>query len=312
MKRLTFLRLFVACFSGLLMGLASLPLVFNFLFPKDAKVVPSGADKLVKVMNHKIRYRDSGGTGVPLIMLHSFGGNLGVWSHLAEELSDFRILRLDLIGFGGSDRPVIDYGLETQREYLLGFMDALKINRAVLVGSSMGGSISAWTAAKNRNRIGALVLFAPSGYPGSMWHRWPNRLFYRPGTLSRFGQLITRNRLFQRLFPHSLAYQAFGITSSYKDSYIRALSEISQPTLIFWSVEDRRVPFSFSEKYTETIDNSTLIIRSRDAGHTPQLYDPPDTAAKIRVFIEDHIEVINKNERSPYAGSYRSESATNN
>ena len=242
-------------------------------------------DRYISVLQEKIRYRIIEGNVPNIILLHSFGSSLEIWDPLSEYLHGQRLISLDLIGFGRSGRPDISYQLDIQRRFLLSFMDAVNVDRAVLVGVSMGASIAAWTAAHSPNRVLACVLFAPSGYPGSMWHRWPMTMFYRPGILNRIGQLFVVNKVFARFFPDSLARQALGVTSSYNSSFASAISRIKQPTLLIWSHGDRRVPFSYSTVYLDEIEHSSLLERPAHVGHSVASFAPQDTAFEITRFL---------------------------
>ena len=136
---------------------------------------PSGSppDRYVSVKGSKIRYRDFG-TGEPtLLLLHGFGDSLEEWKKIVPMFPANRVIALDLLGFGGSDRPALSYDLETQRLYLQAFSKKLKLNQTVLVGRSMGASLAAWTAARSDKQTVGLILIAPSAYPNSLTYPWP-------------------------------------------------------------------------------------------------------------------------------------------
>lgn len=244
-------------------------------------------DLYIKINGSEIRYTKEDSGEPTLIFLHGFGGNLNMWKPIKQYLTCGRFIALDLIGFGGSDRPDIFYNLEIQRHYLLEFMDALKIEKAVLIGSSMGASIAAWTAAHSPDRVQAIVLFAPSGFPGSIWARWPARWMYRPGIINKLSYTIVDTFLFKKIFPNSLARQALSITSSYNDSFAEALATIKQPTLLIWSLGDKRVPFSFSSAYRKLISHAKLIKRPAQAGHSVATFECQETAKSICELVDE-------------------------
>ncbi len=238
------------------------------LLPANGTISRGAKDLFIDVKGSKIRYRTSDNKGPPMILLHGFGGSLSEWGPLVNAVKCGMTISLDLIGFGLSDKPSITYDLETQRQYILGFMDSLGIEKTVLVGSSMGSSIALWTAAHSPERIGGLVVFAPSALPGSMRHRWPGNLFYRPNIMNRTARWFVASGLFNAIFPTSLGCQAIDITSSYNEAFTESLFAIHQPLLIVWSRGDRRVPFSYSEHYRELLPHALFIEAPPQAGHS--------------------------------------------
>lgn len=264
-------------------------LVMGLVFPSRGAVSKSADDMYVSVLGSSLRYVSSGSGGENIILLHGFAGSLESWKPVMKHLTCCRSIALDLIGFGDSSCPDITFDLETQRRYLLGFMDAMNIDRAVLVGSSMGASLAAWTAAHSPNRIQAIVLSAPSAYPGSLTYPWPFSLVYRPGNLNKMALKCVRTNLFQYLFPKSFARQALDITASYDDSFASALKKIGQPTLLIWSRGDRKVPFNYNLRYRELIQRTTFIEAPEEAGHGAAFFDPHTTGTQICDFLRDQL-----------------------
>lgn len=255
-------------------------------------VLPSGGrrarperDRFATVLGSRVAYRTAGSGEPTLVLLHGFGGTLEEWDALVPHLPG-RVVRLDLVGFGASQRPPIAYDLETQRRYLIAFLDALGIERATLVGRSMGASLAAWTAAHDPERIDAVVLAAPSGYPGSLTYGWPYGPLYRPGFWNGAVGLVARTWVFRGLFPSSLARQAVTVSASYDQSFADALGRIRQPTLLFWSRGDGVVPFAWSEQYRQRIPHAKLIEFPPEAAHHAPAFDPQEAAGHIRDLLE--------------------------
>ena len=108
---------------------------------------------------------DQSGAGQPLLLLHGFTGSVGTWAPLIGALSPhFRTIALDLIGHGRSDSPPDAERYRMQRcvADLLALLDALEIERADVLGYSMGGRVALHLAAAEPERIGALVLESSS------------------------------------------------------------------------------------------------------------------------------------------------------
>jgi pimeloyl-ACP methyl ester carboxylesterase len=120
------------------------------------------------------------GTGPDMIMLHGLTGNLAVW-HLKmvpELRHEYRVTTYDLRGHGRSDVPATGYTTGDMAEDLRGIMDALDIERAHLVGHSLGADVSLHFALRHPDRVERLVLIE-AGIPallnlrkGKDWEGW--------------------------------------------------------------------------------------------------------------------------------------------
>jgi pimeloyl-ACP methyl ester carboxylesterase len=118
------------------------------------------------------------GEGTPLILLHGFTDNSRSWSLPAPWLGDRTIYAVDLRGHGLTDAPACCYGVDTLAHDLGGFMDAMDIDRADLVGHSMGSMTAAVFAALNTDRVNRLVLVStavkvPQGASDWLWANVP-------------------------------------------------------------------------------------------------------------------------------------------
>lgn len=220
-----------------------------------------------------------------LVFLHSFGGNLQMWDTLISYLSDYNIFAYDMPGFGKSDKTLSDYSLNTQTTFLDSLLNIFNLDSVILIGSSMGASTAVSFAAQFPERVKKIILMSPSGYPGSMNHKFPGNYFYKPGLLNKIGKLITGNVLFKSLFPWSLAFQAFSVTSSYDSSYVEKLRKINIPVLIFWSKGDYRTLYEYSRIYLKLLSNAKLITIDDEAKHNINSYKPDLISSEIINFL---------------------------
>ncbi len=114
--------------------------------------------KTVQINGHTIFYTVKG-EGRPLILIHGYGAGMWVWEKQMEVLSQFyRVYALDVIGHGFSDRPEIPYTAEAYIYFLKDFMDGVGIEKATLIGNSMGGGIAWGTAVLFPGRVDRLIL----------------------------------------------------------------------------------------------------------------------------------------------------------
>src|SRR5437899_4093944 len=130
----------------------------------QGKEAISKADKFVTVYGARIHYVEAG-RGVPLILIHGLADDTTIWDPVIPALAArFRVIALDQIGFGRSDKPLLNYRVSTLVDFLDGFLTELKIERASLVGNSLGGWVAAAYALAHPERVERLVLSDAAGY----------------------------------------------------------------------------------------------------------------------------------------------------
>src|ERR1700694_4199565 len=122
------------------------------------------ASKQLEVFGQKIHYLEAG-AGPNVILLHGLGGDSSNWSSTTPALaSKFHVWVPDQIGFGASDKPLIHYRVTTLVDFLEAFCKKAGIDKAAVVGNSLGG----WTAMAftlaHPERVEKLVLVDSAGY----------------------------------------------------------------------------------------------------------------------------------------------------
>jgi pimeloyl-ACP methyl ester carboxylesterase len=131
----------------------------------------------------RLSYVEVDGTGGvvddPLILLHGYTDNGRSWSLLVPHLGGRHVYAVDLRGHGGSDAPACCYGIDAFAGDLLGFMDALGIDRADIVGHSLGSMTAGVFAAEHPGRVDHLVLVStafsvPNGPTDWLWDNVPD------------------------------------------------------------------------------------------------------------------------------------------
>ncbi len=115
-------------------------------------------DNSVLVYGAELHYLEAG-KGSMLILLHGLGGNAWEWSSAIASLAeDFYVIALDQIGFGDSEKPFLNYRINTLVDFLHGFYQVLGINKASLIGHALGGWTAAALALKYPELVENLVL----------------------------------------------------------------------------------------------------------------------------------------------------------
>lgn len=142
--------------------------ILTFAFHALAQTVPQ--EKTAVVFGVKIRYLEAGDAAKPtVILLHGLGANADSWqsnplaSNIAALAANYHVFAPDQVGFGKSDKPLLKYRVGTYVDFLDKFMSELKIEKAHLVGNSMGGWVGGLMAIEYPNRVDKIVLADAAG-----------------------------------------------------------------------------------------------------------------------------------------------------
>ena len=243
------------------------------------------AGNSVRVFGANLHYVDAG-SGSVVVLLHGLADDVGVWESVIPALAaKHRVIALDQIGFGRSDKPLLGYRAGTFVDFLDGFLNELKIDRASLVGNSLGGWIAANFALAHPERIDRLVLCDAAGYaavPKTMDPRALNALRLASREDIRYlGPLTFHNKRFYEdvdlAFKQRVTAGDNYTVNQLLDSMIRGedvldgrLGAIHKPTLIVWGREDKLIPLNFAERFHKEITGSRLEVID-DCGHMPHV-----------------------------------------
>ncbi len=270
--------------------------------------------RFLRVQGMNVHLRDEGpvNTGTTIALIHGTASSLHTWDGWAESLSeDYRVVRFDLPGFGlTGPHPDHDYSIDAYVEFVVASLDALLADRVVLVGNSLGGHIAWATAVKHPDRVDRLVLVDSSGYPlestsvpiGFRIAGTPilrdlikdvlPRFLIRDSVENVYGnpELVTEE-LVDRYFDLSTREgnrEALGKRLQHFDStaFLERISEIQQPTLVLWGMQDRLIPFSSAERFMADIENATLAAWEH-LGHVPHEEAPAETLLALRSFLDE-------------------------
>src|SRR6266550_4469326 len=264
------------------------------------KAVPT-LDKFATVYGAKIHFVEAG-TGDPLILIHGLADDVAVWDSVISPLAArFRVIALDQIGFGRSDKPLLSYRVSTFVDFLDGFLNELKIKRASLVGNSLGGWVAAAFTLAHPERINRLVLCNAAGYAAVSKTMDPRalsalRLVSRED-IRYLGPLTFHDKRFYEdvdlAFKQHVSADDNYTVNQLLDSMIRGedvldnrLAAIKQPTLILWGREDRLIPLNFAERFHKEITGSRLEVID-NCGHMPQVECPEKFVTAVLEFLRD-------------------------
>ena len=134
-------------------------------------------NQFVDLRGLRFHYRDWGGSGQPLVLLHGLASNSLIWKLVAPLLARrFRVLALDQRGHGPSDKPDDGYDFQAITGDLQAFLEALRLERPALVGHSWGANVALQFAAERPDAVSWLALvdggfLEISAFPGMTWER---------------------------------------------------------------------------------------------------------------------------------------------
>src|SRR5215475_16152767 len=133
-------------------------------FDEARAALPNAAySRFADVDGVRIHYQERG-AGAPLVLLHGYTASTFAWKDVFEPLSQqFRVIAVDLKGFGFSGKPDGDYTRRAQGDLVIRLLDHLKIDQAILCGNSMGGEVSMNAALRHPDRVSALILVDSGG-----------------------------------------------------------------------------------------------------------------------------------------------------
>src|SRR5437870_9913758 len=151
--------------------------------------------QFVSVNQHRTAYIRHG-DGPPAVLLHGYAGAIWNWEHQIEALGQHLTLFIpDVLGQGLSDKPRIAYSPALYVEWLRGFLEAVGLRRAALIGHSMGAGLALGLALTHPDHVDGLILI--SGFPKvALTHiRGPHWRFFSQvstGLLRRLGDCLPR------------------------------------------------------------------------------------------------------------------------
>lgn len=250
---------------------------------------PAGAaSKFITVYGAKIHYLEAG-NGPVVVLLHGLGGDWKNWAPTIGPLSaKYRVIVPDQIGFGLSDKPFLNYRVGTLVDFLDQLYKQLKIERASLVGNSLGG----WTAAAftlaHPEKVERLVLVDAAGFAPAPEDMKGDKLnLLNPSTREGMREVSSRifynkqffasDEVIDRIFTDKVTAGDGYTIERFIESIGRGedvldnrLSAIKQPTLIIWGREDELIPLKWGERFKKEISGSELLIVEK-CGHVPRL-----------------------------------------
>lgn len=284
--------------------------------------LPSGRPPLLRIHNVRLPGRRVStltmGEGPDVMLLHGLGGTKSSFYDTAAALSrdGYRVHAIDFPGFGGSSKPATaPYSARWFAETVTLTMDALEIDRAHLVGNSMGGRVALEVGLRDPDRVAALALLCPAvAFIKREYH--PIIRLARPefGLLPhRFTRGMVAGQLwsmfgdpdavdpavadvavdeFQRIYASAGARYAFlcAARNIYLDKpfgkggFYSRLADLEAPALFVWGTRDPLIPAGFKRHVARWLPSAEQIVLD-GCGHVPQVERPEQTNGLLIRFL---------------------------
>lgn len=269
--------------------------------PAAAQMPAAPPQKEAVVFGQKIKYVEAG-SGPVVVLLHGLGGNSTNWAFNTPALAQkFRVIVPDQVGFGGSDKPLINYRIGTYVDFLDKFLAELKVERATLVGNSMGGWIAALYALRYPAKVERLVLVDSAGFAPPKEFDLNALAGLNPATrdeMKRLAGMVFYNPMFKSdaavdvlLAQRLTAGDGYTIQrlveSIYRgdDMLDGKLAAIKQPVLIVWGREDGLTPLAREgEKFKRELPAAQFVVFEQ-CGHVPQVEKAAEFNAAVLKFL---------------------------
>jgi 4,5:9,10-diseco-3-hydroxy-5,9,17-trioxoandrosta-1(10),2-diene-4-oate hydrolase len=273
-------------------------------------------NQYVKVGNIKTRFWVAGSNTPPIIFLNGLGGYVENWEDNFLELSTIRqVYAFDLVGFGLSDKPEVEYSLQYLTEFVREFMISSGIEKATLIGESLGGAIALQFALQFPENVEKIVLAASSGLGREL------SIYLRMLTLPILGEILSRPsregtaQFLEQLFQHKDLIQEEWIEIDYQMAslpgvqrsllsalrsmcniwgsrrkvylpILEDLHEIDIPVLIIWGAQDQIIPVSHAHRAKKRLPNARIQIYDQ-CGHVPNI----ECADEFNLLVADFMTV---------------------
>ena len=269
-------------------------------------------DNYIDVNGIKIRYWDKG-KGHPLVLVHGLGAATEYWEFVVADLAkNFRVIVLDMPGFGKSDKPDnTDYSLVYYATFLNDFFTAMNLQKTYLAAHSLGGALSLQFSVAHRAKVKKLFLFDSVGFSRQitwvfrlMSKRWICRmLLYKNRTMYEYALKLSmyatdnlsdefidrlyktaknpghKNTIMQILNRHA---NVFGMKKSSVEPLLLKLKILKNlPIYVVWGEKDRILSIKHlkaGKKYLPHIQSQVL----KNCGHVPML-EYPQKAAELMI-----------------------------
>jgi 2-hydroxy-6-oxonona-2,4-dienedioate hydrolase len=250
------------------------------------------SQKFVNVNGYMIRYLEAGSPDRKiLVLLHGIGASAERWSRVIPTLSrEYRVIAPDIIGFGYSDKPAVEYTMDFFIDFFRSFLDNLGISKASIIGSSLGGYIATEFAIKFNHMVEKLVLVSPAGMMrrsnptldryimAALYPEYQrvydafSEMVYDSNAINQEILMDFMNRMSLPNAKHAFMSTLLGLR--YAPDLRGRLSNITAPTLLVWGDDDTTIPLAEYSNQYNGIPNMEELVVIKNCRHVPHVEKP--------------------------------------
>ncbi len=255
--------------------------------------------KYIEAAGYRVHYfeaKPASVPGVPIVLIHGLGSRGEDWAALIPQFAakGFHVYAPDLLGYGRTDHPDVDYSISLQAKFIADFMKAVGVPTADVVGWSMGGWVAAKLSLDHPELVDRLVLYDSAGiYFGS----FETNLFTPTDTaeLARLTAMLqpdppkipefaARDALRSLEPNYWVIRRTVNSMTSGRDLLDFRLHALRKPTLIVWGGKDTLIPLSVGESMHHLIEGSSFVV-AEDCGHLAPVQCAPVVFASTLNFL---------------------------
>jgi|MDSW01.2.fsa_nt_gb pyruvate dehydrogenase E2 component (dihydrolipoamide acetyltransferase) len=258
----------------------------NYVPPDPEEDTEGSGAETIELDGRQVQYTKRGEGGIPAILIHGFGGDSNNWLFSHDSLAEARaVYAIDLPGHGGSSKDVSDGSIDFFVSVINDFMEKVDVEKAHLIGHSMGGAISLAFAIKYPNKVSSLSLIGSAGLGSEIDTDYLNgfveadrRKDMKSQAIKLFGDssLVTRSLVedlltFKRKDGVKEALKTILSSFAHNGNQVRVMRDdiekLNTPAQVIWGSLDSIIPSSHANGLPESVN--VLIIS--DKGHMVQM-----------------------------------------
>jgi pimeloyl-ACP methyl ester carboxylesterase len=276
--------------------------MLKLIYAKDKNDDNLMQEEFVIVDGNRIRYLKAGSSKRNLVLIHGLGASAERWEYVISSFGKhFTVYVPDLIGFGLSDKPTVDYTTEFFANFVSQFLNELGVKTATVIGSSLGGQIAVEYASANQNSVEKLVLVSPAGamkqstpaldaYIMAALYPDPSSAKTAFSAMTGTNQDVSQNIIdgfVQRMLLPNAKYAFMSTILGLKNApEISTKLEILEiPTLVVWGELDPVIPITYAEYFVQRI-RDCRFYQMEGCGHTPYVEDPLEFSKLVLDFLK--------------------------
>jgi pimeloyl-ACP methyl ester carboxylesterase len=257
-------------------------------------------DRYISIGNINTHYWDEGDSESVIVLVHGINASVAFWeNNIFEFAKKHRVIAVDLVGFGDTDKPSLSYDINVLAQFLKSFLDALKIKKCCLAGHSLGGAVCVQFTLSFPSVVEKLVLVSSVGFDRKL--PLPLRLLTLPTVgkalvrltkkvvakairlytynkacisdefienIRRINQLPGAQHTLISLLQNNANFG--GIRKRVLNPIMQQLEKLTIPVLIIWGREDKLLSVKGAYKAVQLIPGAELYIFAK-CGHIPQM-----------------------------------------